>query len=166
MCGNVKDNERRPCKWCKKVTRMFVIPLNYNETNPPPAPPACAFAPMACIFSPTFLFTSKNFATQRSTQTLSPLLSSGSAYLVPMHFVWHDLKYESAVCSEIVIYSYERDESVKHVRDHVEPTVRTASATTPQHKNWINVLCCCHFNPLRVNSTLRLRLTPSKKRHI
>lgn len=50
--------------------------INYIEPNDPPA---CAFAPICCIFSPTFLLTSKNFATQRSTQTLSPLFRSPSA---------------------------------------------------------------------------------------
>lgn len=41
---------------------------------------------MLCSFSPTRLFTSKNFDTQRSMQTLSPLFKSPSAYRVLMHF--------------------------------------------------------------------------------
>lgn len=56
-----------------------------HSENPPGAPPPAA-APTFCIFSPTFLFTSKNFDTQRSIQTLSPLLRSPSAYRGLMHF--------------------------------------------------------------------------------
>ena len=61
--------------------------------NPPG--PAPAAAPTACIFSPTLLLTSKNLATQRSMQTLSPLLRSPSAYRVLMHFAWQELAYGS-----------------------------------------------------------------------
>lgn len=61
--------------------------LNHSDVNELPAPLACAPAPICCIFSPTFLLTSKNLATQRSTQTLSPLLSSASVKRVPIHFV-------------------------------------------------------------------------------
>lgn len=49
----------------------------YNAVNPAPCA-CCACAPIACIRSPTFLFTAKNFATQRSMQTDSPFVRSAS----------------------------------------------------------------------------------------
>jgi len=55
----------------------------YNEVKPP-APPAAV--PMVCNFSPIFLFASKNLATHRSMQTLSPLLRSPSKYRWLIHF--------------------------------------------------------------------------------
>ena len=70
------------------VVKVHVQPPPRIHSDPnalcDPAPPA--LAPNACSFSPTFLFTSKNLATQRSMQTLSPLLRSPSAYRVLMHF--------------------------------------------------------------------------------
>ena len=59
----------------------------------PKAPVApLVFAPTLCNRSPTFLFASKNLATHRSMQTLSPLLRSPSVYRVLIHLAWHVLK--------------------------------------------------------------------------
>jgi hypothetical protein len=87
----------------------------------PNVPVAPAFAPTLCNRSPTFLFASKNLATHRSMQTLSPLLSSPSVYRVLTHFVWHVLKwgcewYEAGSRSK-----YLRDKAVKNIGEHVQP---------------------------------------------
>jgi hypothetical protein len=47
---------------------------------------AFSCAPL-CIFSETLTLTSKNFDTQRSRQTDSPLFSSASRYWLGMHFL-------------------------------------------------------------------------------
>lgn len=46
---------------------------------------------MEVSFLPTLSCTSMNFATQRSRQMASPLVSSPSLYLGGIHFLWHDL---------------------------------------------------------------------------
>jgi hypothetical protein len=71
------------------IFRAAVAQCLYKP-NAPAAP--LAFAPTLCNRSPTFLFASKNLATHRSMQTLSPLLRSPSVYRVLIHLAWHVLK--------------------------------------------------------------------------
>ena len=87
------------------------------------APPAAAApAPMPCNFSPTFLFTSKNLATQRSMQTLSPLFRSPSAYLGLMHLVWHELRRHGEIepCKATLNALCSLDNLVEDICYHVE----------------------------------------------
>jgi hypothetical protein len=65
-------------------------PLASTYTPNIPPPPPCLFCASPCIFSLTLTLTSKNFATQRSRHTDSPLLRSDSRYEVSMHFLEQD----------------------------------------------------------------------------
>ena len=76
-----------------KAQRTYSVRLVAHCLYKPNVPVVPAFAPTLCNRSPTFLFASKNLATHRSMQTLSPLLSSPSVYRVLTHFAWHVLKW-------------------------------------------------------------------------
>lgn len=69
----------------------------------PPAPRPCA---SPCIFSLTLTLTSKNFATQRSRQTDSPLLRSASRYEASMHFLLQD--WTSLIIASALPYDWDR----------------------------------------------------------
>jgi len=73
-----------------RASRKWLVAQCLYKPNAPVAP--LVFAPTPCNRSPTFLFASKNLATHRSTQTLSPLLRSPSVYRVLIHLAWHVLK--------------------------------------------------------------------------
>jgi hypothetical protein len=65
---------RRDASWAYTKSRKRV--QNHIPNMPPPLP--CLAEASPCIFSDTFMLTSKNLATHRSRQTLSPLLRSAS----------------------------------------------------------------------------------------
>lgn len=67
--------------------KSLVYTARFHYAPNMPAPPPCLPCASPCIFSLTLTLTSKNLATQRSRQTDSPLLRSGSRYEVSMHFL-------------------------------------------------------------------------------
>lgn len=68
-----------------------IHPLSLSPSHIPNIPPPpLLFCASPCIFSLTLTLTSKNLDTQRSRQTDSPLLRSGSRYDASMHFLEHE----------------------------------------------------------------------------